>query len=389
MKVNYFSLGTFEFLANPKTQQFYFLEVNPRLQVEHTITESICGLDLVRAQLLLSQGGNLSTAGLPSRLPNPISPPGDYSMQLRITAEDVRKDWSLSVGKITALRLPGGNGIRVDSALEVGQTIGSSFDSLLAKIVVTASDWLTVLSKARRALNATRIEGIRTNLEILRGIVADPEFSARDCDTRWLEERQVQLLQTGVEVTARIPKPVEGGSVESTASSTIAAAASGAPIFRKGDAWTINLSPMDSQDTETTANHLQLVRILRNNFPSELSAEIAFTSSSSSNPQKYKLELSNTTASASAVTSHHRRGDSNNPSHVVIPFPGKLVEVCVDEGDMVKPGDVICVVQQMKMEIEIRAKRGGRVVWITEVEDGEEVNEGVLAAEIDVEGPRL
>ncbi|KAF2670345.1 hypothetical protein BT63DRAFT_400571 [Microthyrium microscopicum] len=387
-KVQYFSLGTFEFLANPTTQEFFFLEINPRLQVEHTISESICRIDLVRAQLLISQGASLSASGLPLDTVSLNFEPSDYSVQFRITAEDVRKNWSLSVGKITALKLPGGNGIRVDAALEVGQAIGSSFDSLLAKIIVTGPTWPIVVAKARRALNEARIEGIQTNLEILRGIAAHPDFSAGDCDTTWLETRQAELLELGATITQNLAMPIESRE-ESSSTSATSAITAGAPIFRKGDSFTANLIPLNRSQASSSTNHLQLTRILRNDFPTALTAEVTFASSSSSAPQKYKLELSSTTASASAVTCQHRRGDPNNPRHIVIPFPGKLVEVCVDEGDMVKVDDVVCVVRQMKMEVEIRAKRGGRVKWITEVEDGEEVVEGILAAEIEVEGPRL
>jgi acetyl/propionyl-CoA carboxylase alpha subunit len=285
--------------------------------------------------------------------------------------------------------LPHGNGIRVDTALEVGDAIGSDFDSLLVKIVVTAQHWPLALAKARRALSQTRIEGVKTNLEVLRGIIAHPDFAVKDCDTRWLEDRGSELLKLGEEETKLISNGVEQNRPQT--SSLTAAASAGAPLFRKGDAWTVNLTPTQNNKAagEESANHLQLTRIYRNDFPNALAAELTFTSASGSAPQSYKIEIASTAASGSAVTSHHRRGNPNDPRHVIIPFPGKLVEVCVDEGDLVKAQDVICVVQQMKMEIEIRAPRAGRIVWLTEVEDGEEVNEGILAAEIEVDGPKL
>src|SRR4051812_18909571 len=116
-QISYFSLGTFEFLASPSTESFYFLEVNPRLQVEHTITESISTTDIVKTQLLLQQGANFSDI-LPNSLSqDPEVPPGLFSIQLRITAENVHSDWSLSIGKITSFRFPTGNGIRVDTHL--------------------------------------------------------------------------------------------------------------------------------------------------------------------------------------------------------------------------------------------------------------------------------
>jgi biotin carboxyl carrier protein len=83
--------------------------------------------------------------------------------------------------------------------------------------------------------------------------------------------------------------------------------------------------------------------------------------------------------------SQHRRGYPSDPSHIIIPFAGKLVEVLVDKGDVVKEGDVICVVQQMKMELEVRSARSGRVTWVTQAEDGEDIAEGVLAAIVEVD----
>lgn len=388
MQISYFSLGTFEFLADPNTKEFYFLEINPRLQVEHTITESICGLDLVRAQLLISQGESLSSAGINRLITRTIYPPPLKSIQLRITAEDVSKDWSLSVGRITELKFPRGNGVRVDSALEVGQSIGSDFDSLLAKVIVTAQDWRSVVAKAKRALSQTTIEGVKTNLEVLRGVVAHPDFAASDCDTRWLEEKGAELLVLGEEEAKKTSRGLNQNKAESTISSS--AMPAGAPLFRKGDAWTVNLTRLQDQQNagQESASHLQLTKIFRNDFPNALAAELTFTSTSTP-PQSYKIDISSTSATGAAVTSHHRRGNPKDPRHVVIPFPGKLVEVCVDVGDIVKAEDVICVVQQMKMEIEIRASRGGRISWITEAEDGEEIAEGILAAEVEVDGPKL
>jgi len=368
------------------TKEFYFLEINPRLQVEHTLTETILDMDLVRTQLLIAQGVRLSDGNLTKPLPFAEDPPKRFACQLRLTAEDVSKGWALSIGKISDVQLPCGNGIRVDSTLAPGQVVGSSFDSLLAKIIVSGPTWEIVVQKARRALEDTSIKGVKTNIDILRGIVASSDFAAGDCETTWLEKNQQHLLDAGTKVE-RLPV-VDLPQVSITpASSSSAGAVGGAPLFRKGDSWTLDLKPADG--SEVKPHHLAITRILRNDFPTSLSAEIEFTPPSG-DPQDYELILSSTTASANAVTSQRRRGDSNNPRHVVIPFPGKLVEVMVDEGDIVKADDVICVVQQMKMEIEIRAKRGGKVVWITEVEDGEEVNEGILAAIIDpVDGPKL
>jgi pyruvate carboxylase len=378
-------LGTFEFLANPTTEEFYFLEVNPRLQVEHTITESISSVDLVRAQLLISQGASLAAAGLSDHLRDPEVPPPLFSCQLRITSENVQNDWSLSIGKIQSFQFPTGNGIRVDTNLVNGYQaiVGSDFDSLLAKLIITAPTWDAVVRKAKRALEDTRINGVKTNLDILRGIVAHPNFAAGDCDTTWLEANQKELFELGQKISSSYPKSALPESLSSA--NSISASATATPLFRKGDAWTISLTSPDTA-TSNINHHLQVTRLLRNEFPTSLSAEITYSTGPSTKPQPYTMTLNSTLASASAATSQHRKGNPADPRHIVIPFPGTLIEVLVDEDDVVREGDVICVVRQMKMELEVRAPKAGRVVWVMDVDDGEEVGEGILAAEIEVEG---
>ncbi|KAF9698044.1 hypothetical protein EKO04_004469 [Ascochyta lentis] len=380
--VHYLSLGTFEFLVNPNTKEYYFLEVNPRLQVEHTITESISLTDIVRAQLLLAQGASLETCGLPTATRDPENPPPAHSIQLRITAEDVENDWSLSIGKITGFQFPAGNGIRVDTHLISGHptVISADFDSLIAKLIVTASSWEGAVRKAQRALEDTQINGVKTNTSILRAIVQHPDFLHGKCDTQWLERTQTSLLAARQHFVTPTNPPRNAS--QTTSSSPAVSTAN--TIFRKGDAWSLTLKPTDNNITANQtppAHHLELTKVLRNDFPASLAADILFTTPSSSTA--YTLALTSTSASASATTSQHRRADPSDARHVAIPFPGKLVEVLVDEGDVVKEGDVVCVVQQMKMELEVRSARSGKVGWVLEVEEGGEVDVGWLAAVVE------
>ncbi|KAG9380263.1 Acetyl-/propionyl-coenzyme A carboxylase alpha chain [Pyrenophora tritici-repentis] len=393
-RISYFSLGTFEFLVNPTTRAYFFLEVNPRLQVEHTVTEAISGTDIVKAQLLLGQGATLSTCGLPSSILDPEVPPSLHSIQLRITAENVQSDWSLSIGKITAFRFPGGNGVRVDTHLAGGRpaVVSADFDSLLAKVVVTASSWGDVVRKTMRALDDTHITGVKTNISILKAVVAHPDFLNGECDTQWLESRQEELLgkSQGFEVSHS-----NGLEEDGKTSTQMSVGAATNTLFRKGDAWSLTLSPPSLKEADQPPpHHLEITRIHRNDFPTSLAADVVFTtpSTATTKPQStsYTMALASTTSSASATMSQHRRGNPYDPSHISIPFPGKLVEVLVDEGDVVKEGDVICVVQQMKMELEVRSTRSGLVTWVTDAEDGSNINEGTLAAIIENEkGARL
>jgi acetyl/propionyl-CoA carboxylase alpha subunit len=265
--------------------------------------------------------------------------------------------------------------------------VSADFDSLIAKLIITASDWQGAVSKAQRALADTQITGVKTNLDILRGIVAHHDFLEGHCDTQWLEKKQEELYSEGQKISAATSSKLVS---ELSSSSTGASLTATNTLFRKGDAWSITLTPKGENNESRPKRHLELTRVLRNEFPTSLSADILFTSPSNSanaRPETtpYTITLTSTSASASAATSTHRRGNPSDPSHVSIPFPGKLVEVLVDEGDVVKEGDVICVVQQMKMELEVRTRRSGRVTWITEAEDGEEVAEGMLAAVVEGE----
>ncbi|PVH85377.1 rudiment single hybrid motif-containing protein [Cadophora sp. DSE1049] len=389
-KVNYSSLGTFEFLVRPSPPEFYFLEVNPRIQVEHTITESIAiGIDLVQLQLLLAQGHPLSSLPISNLSEYPRTPPPLHSLQLRVTAEDVSNDWSLSVGKISSFKFPAGNGIRVDSHLLPSQqtVVGTDFDSLIAKIIVIAPIWEDVVRKAKRALADTYIKGIRASLEVLRGIVASHAFLAQECDTGWLEASLPTILDDGL----RISKTTAQTSLVTTSVLNNTAATSSNVLFRKRDTWSISLTPESLSKAESIPSHLQISCVLRNEFPTSLTASILYTTPTSPQPTPYTLTVASTTASfgslASAAT--HRRGDPGNGNHVSIPFAGKLMEILVDIGDEIVKGEVVAVVRQMKMELEVRASKGGRVIWIYEGEEGGDIGEGVLVAELEGGGSKL
>jgi pyruvate carboxylase len=361
--------------------------------VEHVITESVAmGLDLVKIQLLLAQGHLLSSLSLSNLPEDPETPPPIHSLQLRVTAEDASNDWSLSVGKIDSFRLPAGNGVRVDTHLIPSQpsVIGTYFDSLIAKIIITAPSWEDVVMKAKRALADTYVDGVKTNLDVLRGIVASEAFAEQACDTQWLEIQLGSVLESGKKITAATTN-TRNCFPAAPKSNSVAAASN--ILFRKGDAWSVSLTP-ESETKSSTAkpipSHLQVTRVLRNEFPASLTAQITYTTPTTA-PTSYLMTLASTTATFGSISSAatHRRGDASNQNHITIPFAGKLVELLVDEGDEIRKGDVVAVVQQMKMELEIRALRGGRVVWVYEGEEGDDVGEGVLVVELEAVGSKL
>lgn len=383
--LKYQGLGTWEFLVNWKQKKFFFLEINPRLQVEHTISETIAGIDLVREQLLIAQGlKNWQDLRL-GEWWEADKPPPAASIQLRLCAEDPTNNFALSIGKVTDFRLPSGNGVRVDTHLSRGGSVGSDFDNLMAKIIVTASTFEDAVVKARRALSETAILGVRTNLDFLRAVLANGLFASGHATTNWLESSMQNLIESG----ERIGKEVEEATaslpeLSLAQSSTAAVGSTSGVLFRKGDAWSITLEDVNNKSVATpAAHHLRIDKISRNEFPEALVAEVSFTAPASQ-PQGYRMTLQSTSASADAASSTHRRGDPNNKSHIVLPMSGKLVEVLVEEGDEVEENQVIGFIKQMKMELEIRSPRSGVVGWAIELdnEEGDDVAEGVLLAEL-------
>jgi len=357
------------------------LEVNPRLQVEHTITESICSVDIVKAQLRLAQGASFEEAGLTDLPQNPLQPPRAYSIQLRITAEDPEKGYTLSIGKIQSFRFPSGNGIRVDTALiaDAPAVISSEFDSVIAKLILTARTWKDVVLKARRALEDISIQGIATNLSLLRTIVAHRDFEAGSCDTQWLESKHQELLERSRLLSSTTKDPLHGLVQTQTASSGAVLGGS-ATAFRKDDAWAISLKSSDPSQTQQ--HHLLITKLLRNDFPTSFAADVQYTIQGSE-PRNFTLDMQTTSASGSTLNSQHPTGNRSNKDHVVLPISGKLMEVLVDVGDQVKKDEALCVIKQMKMEIEIRSHKAGTVSWITEAEDDEDVAEGILIAVVE------
>ncbi|KAL2844596.1 hypothetical protein BJY01DRAFT_263887 [Aspergillus pseudoustus] len=379
--ISYRSLGTVEFLVNEQLGEFYFLEINPRIQVEHTITEAITGVDLVQAQLLIAQGYSLSEVGLGTE-----STAQGHSIQLRLCAEDPGANFSLSVGRITEFGVPTGNGVRIDTHVDMSGlspvVVGAQFDNLLAKIIVTGSStWEATVLKARRVLADTRISGVKTNLDLLRGILGHEDFLVGRIDTQWLEKHISHAVKLGGDISKSLQGPAQisrQSNAPSIPSSNI--------LFRPGDSWSITVEPLDGQQNQTQQqkHHLQLTRVLQNDFPSAISAEVNYTTPTSASAYRLRLETTNTTAAA--LVSSHRRGDPRNPRHIVLPISGQLIEILVAPGDVVEENQVVAFVKQMKMELEVRSPRAGRAQWVYEMEDQEEdVADGILLVELEDE----
>ncbi len=200
----YAGVGTVEFLV--RGEEFVFMEANPRLQVEHTVTEEVTGVDLVAAQLRIAAGDTLADLGLAGEPPAPRG----FAVQLRVNAEVTAPDGTVrpSAGRITRLDVPTGPGVRVDTAVRTGTELGTRYDSLLAKVVAhaAAGDFAVACARARRALDEFVVEGPATGIPLLSRLIGHPGFTAGGFDTGFVERHLAELAPP-----AAAP---EGGSKE-------------------------------------------------------------------------------------------------------------------------------------------------------------------------------
>jgi acetyl-CoA carboxylase biotin carboxylase subunit len=192
LHIGYRSIGTIEFLFDRARREFYFMEMNTRIQVEHPVTEMVANADLVRAQILIAAGEELGY-----RQDDIIF--SGHAIECRINAEDPRT-FAPSPGRITDFHTPGGPGVRVDTHAYAGYVVPPHYDSLVAKVIVHARTRPKAIARMQRALEATVIEGIKTTIPLHREILADAKFQEGDLSTRFLDdffERGKSLVQAG------------------------------------------------------------------------------------------------------------------------------------------------------------------------------------------------
>ncbi len=321
--VRYDSLGTFEFLvdaAGGADARFVFIEANARLQVEHTVTEEILGIDLVQAQLRVACGATLPELQLSQEQ---IPAPRGSSMQLRINMEAMQADGSSkpTSGTLTVFEPPGGRGIRVDTFGYAGYAALPGFDPLLAKVIVHSQQpgFEALAAAAYRALCEFRIEGVTTNLAFLQAVLQHPAFVADDVDTQFIARHAAELLQPGAKHPRRF--------IEATSGS------------------------MRSQRVGAQVDTNDPLAVLA-----------------------------------------HGRQESAAPSHPVIdddvpgaiksPLQGTIVAIDVREGDLVRRGQQVLVIESMKMEHALTAAVGGRVTAIA-VAVGDTIVEGASLVAIE------
>ena len=184
--VNYENAGTIEFLLD-KDKNFYFMEMNTRIQVEHPVTEMVSGIDLIKEQIRVAAGEPLSVSQEDIQIKG-------HAIECRINAENPYKGFRPCPGKITDMYLPGGKGIRIDSAIYSGYEVPPYYDNMLAKLIVFAKNRNEAITKMRSALGEVIIEGIDTNVDYQYEILNDPDYQSGDFDIEFIADKEEQLL---------------------------------------------------------------------------------------------------------------------------------------------------------------------------------------------------
>jgi acetyl/propionyl-CoA carboxylase alpha subunit/acetyl-CoA carboxylase carboxyltransferase component len=283
---HYDSLGTFEFLVDGEATEsdpaFAFIEANPRLQVEHTVTEEVLGVDLVKSQIAVASGATLASLGLAQAA---VPAPRGYAVQLRINMEvmDAKGLTKPTGGTLEVFDPPSGPGVRVDTFGYAGYKTSAAYDSLLAKVIVhsPAASWPDVVQKAARALREFRIEGVATNIPFIQAVLAHPDFVANRVSTGFIDTHVAALVGA----------------------------------------------------------------------PREIARPLFFA-----------------IGAAGEMPASSKAGVSTGPSgSVAVPAPlqGTVVAIEVAEGDLVRPGQQIAIIESMKMEHLVDAPHGGKVTKVT------------------------
>lgn len=316
---NYRSLGTFEFLVDETTNEYVFIEANPRLQVEHTVTEEVTGTDLVETQLLIAQGATLAEAGFDvDRLPEPRG----FAIQTRVNMETMHSDGSPmpASGTITAFEAPGGAGARTETLGYTGYRTSALYDSLLAKVIVhsPSSEFPDAVARSRRALSEFRIEGVATNIPFLMSLLSRRDVEANAVYTRYIEDHATDIV-AGMDES--LPhRYFDGSNGRSTPQMTAA---------RVG-------MKVDARDP---------LAVLAAGGPSQ----------------------------AAPMAQSHAVPDGTIV--VLAPMQGTVISMDVAKGDNVRKGQQLLVMEAMKMEHVIEAPVAGSVLSF-DVEAGDTVAEG-------------
>jgi acetyl-CoA/propionyl-CoA carboxylase biotin carboxyl carrier protein len=393
--VGYRGAGTVEFIVSAdQPDEFFFMEMNTRLQVEHPVTEMVTGIDIVEWQLRIAAGEKLGFAQSDVHLTG-------HAIEARIYAEDPGNGFLPTGGRVVGLRLPEGDGIRVDSALVDDLVISADYDPMLAKVIAVASDRAGALAKLRGALRDTAVLGVPTNLEFLGLLLTDPEVEAGRLDTELIARRLPGLkfaeaddtllaraalillaLDWPREPTSRWDVP-DGWRLGQAAPSVFLL-----KVVGSAGAGTVSVAGTPAHSTLSVGGGAPMAGAV---VVHGKSARIRLDGRSSSTPfarvgDSLTLFAEGRSWQIDSLAHSPRRGtDAATAPELRSPMPGSVVAIPVADGDVVAAGTAIVVVEAMKMEHVLRAADDGRVLLHVSV--GSQVKSGeVLATVLPLDG---
>ena len=392
--IGYVGAGTVEFIVGAdRPDEFFFMEMNTRLQVEHPVTEEVTGVDLVELQLLVGTGAPLPLTQ------DDITMTG-HSIEARIYAEDPSRGFLPTGGRALDVVFPEGEGIRVDAGLEAGQTIASDYDPMIAKLIVRADDRAQAIARLDSALAASAVPGIVTNIDFLRTLMGLPEVVAGDLDTSLIDNlSEDQLAHTAGELHAQLAAAavtVTGGAAGTTLTGPVTAAElsanrTTASAWAGPSAW--RTSRPDFRPTVNLAVGGQANEVEVRTGAVDVDADglwhvtldgIQHTARIYSDARDRSIWVS--TDSGIHVFTRPLADSSLTPglegAEVLAPMPGSVVDIKVETGEAVEQGDPIVVVEAMKMEHVLTAPAAG-IVTVTAVEGAQVALDEVLATVVD------
>jgi 3-methylcrotonyl-CoA carboxylase alpha subunit len=389
-RVNYVNAGTVEFLAPVAdgilTGEYYFIEMNTRLQVEHPVTEAITGLDLVALQLRIAAGEEIGFTQDEVRR-------SGHAIEARLYAEDSAQDFTPQTGMVKSLSIPEGEGLRFDGGMRAGDRVTSFYDAMIGKIIAHGPTREAALTRLAAALSRTRVSGLVTNLPFLAELATTPEFASAAIDTAMIERHLAMrpskdpppLLAIAGAVLVWLgrltpaPEPslfaalrgfqLWGGSRRMTLlcfteELTLDITDAGGIIHVAHDGETLSVTLLRSTEDEMWLSQQDRVsRLLWQRDDGRVT-----------------ITLEGRRFTFSRPVSAEEGAEGQGTQFVTSPVPGQLSKLLVQAGDDVKPGDIVAVVEAMKTQFNLKAEASGPVHFLAA--EGDQVKEGDVIARI-------
>ena len=369
--VGYVGAGTVEFIA--EDERFYFMEMNTRLQVEHPVTEAITGFDLVEWQLRVAAG---------ETLPETTATMSGHAIEVRLYAEDPARDFLPSVGRLAHLRLPAS--VRVDAGVRSGDRITPDYDPMIAKIIAHGPDRAAALRRLSAALAETEVAGVQTNLDLLRAIIAHPEFASGSVDTGFIGRHAETLLAPPGAPPAEAFVAAALGVLQARAAASVVPGDPHSP-WASSESWRLNLDGAQ----QVTLRCSGVAHVLRASssgdawsiehdgthhlaaLPGE-GGRTLLRCGDVTCPVAVWTEPAHVTVVLHGCTFSFDIIDPLAPPHaesvgagrVMAPIPGRVASVLVQPGDVVSRGQALMVVEAMKMELTLTAPDDGTVAAV-------------------------